>query len=433
MKKSLLALLLVPLIASCSMFGGGGSEEDDPNSEAGSKKLKIRFHVDEQSTEAAGYSKIIDNFNTEHAKEGIKVTPSFVARTGGNDAYDTALATDMIDGTLPDIITFDAPNCAAYAKKGYLYDISNEFSQEEKAKYLTLNTYQGKLYGLPIQESSAGFYYNKKIFADAGINVSGYTVDNPWTFDQFKAVCGQLLAAGKIPVDMRMDATRDETATYLLYPFIYAAGGSFVDETGLVAKDYFDSAASISGFSFLKELVTASYTSYGIGSTDFFTGKVGMYLSSGWTIPELDNKFKDVFGDHDRSKWGILPYPRQVNAASATGSWSYAITNNKRTDKTLVVELLKYITNAQSSKIIVDHTGMIASNKDAEVNYQAGSPELVLREQLEKTGRERPITVGYPEFSTAFGQVISEMRNGDVATIVHNKATVLQGNLDKLK
>lgn len=433
MKKSLLALLLIPLIASCSMFGGGDDEESDPNSEAGSKKLTIRFHVDAQSTEAKGYKKIIDAFNTEKASEGIKVTASFVARTGSNDAYDRQLATDMIDGTLPDIITFDAPNCAAYASKGYLYDITSSFSAEEKAKFITLNTYSGKLYGIPIQESSAGFYYNKTIFASAGIDVSGYTVDNPWTFDQFKAVCAQIAASGKTAVDMRLDATRDETATYLLYPFIYAAGGSFVDSTGLQAQGYFDSDASINGFSFLKDLVTLGYTSYGIGATDFFTGKVGMYLSSGWTIPDLDNKYKDVFGDHDRNKWGILPYPKLTQAASATGSWSYAITNNKREDKTLVVELLKYITNGTSSKTITDHTGMIPANKEAEVNYAAGSPEFVLRQQLEKTGKERPVTVGYPQFSSAFGQVISDLRNSDAATLVHNKAQALQNELNKLK
>ena len=433
MKKSLLALLLLPLIASCSMFGGGDSEEDDPNSEAGSKKLTIRFHVDAQSTEASGYKKIIDAFNTDHAKEGIKVTPTFVARTGSTDAYNAQLSRDKMDGTLPDIITFDAPNCAAYANKGFLYDITDALSAEEKAKFITLNTYQGRLYGIPIQESSAGFYYNKQIFSAAGINVDGISVDNPWTFDQFKTVCGQLKAAGKTAVDMRLDATKDETATYLLYPFIYAAGGSFVDESGLTATGYFDSDASINGFRFIKDLVDAGYTSYGIGATDFFTGQVGMYLSSGWTIPDLDNKYEAVFGKNDRSKWGILPYPKSVSAASATGSWSYAITNNKRTDKTLVIELLKYITNGVSSKTITDHTGMIPANVDAEVNYAAGSPEQVLRRQLEVTGRERPATIGYPEFSKAVGQVISELRSGDVATIVHNKAQVLQGDLNQLK
>ena len=434
MKKSLLTLLLIPFIAGCSLFGGGEDDpESDPNTEEGSKKISIRFHVDEKSDEGKAYRKIIDGFNTEYAKEGLKVTASYVSRTAGDSAYERELSNNQVEGTLPDIITFDAPNCAAYAKAGYLYDISDFLSAEEKGKFLTLNTYNGKTYGIPIQESSAGFYYNKTIFAQAGINVNGYTVDNPWTFDQFKAVCAQLQAAGKTPVDMRMDATRDETATYLLYPFIYAAGGSFVDSTGLTATGYFNSDASKKGFQFLKDLVDLGYTNYGIGATDFFTGQVGMYLSSGWTIPDLDNKFEATFGIKDRSKWGILPYPKDVQAASANGSWSFAITTNKRKDKSPVVKLLKYITNAESSKTITDHTGMIPANKDVEKNYGAGSPEAVLYDQLQKTSKARPVTVCYPKFSDVFSKVISGLRDGNLSTLVDNKAQELQTELNRNK
>ncbi|MBR0295240.1 MAG: extracellular solute-binding protein [Bacilli bacterium] len=403
------------------------TEEDLP-----SAKLTIRFHVDSQSTEGMAYKKVIDAFNKEYAKFKIKVTASYVARTAGDSAYERQLATDMQEGTLPDIITFDAPNCAAYANSGYLYDISSSFTENEKKAFITLNTYQGKLFGIPIQESSAGFYYNKNLFATAGIDVSNVTVDNPWTYGEFKDACAKLLAKSITPVDMRLDATKDETATYLLYPFIYASGGSFVDTTGKTAIGYFNSDASKRGFQFLKDLVKAGYTSYGIGATDFHTGKVGMYLSSGWTTPELDNKFPTTFPNRD--SWGLLPYPKDVKSASANGSWSYAIGNNGRKDKRAVVALLKYLTNKDSSKTVTDATGMIPANKRVETNYQANSPEDVMLQQLIKTSIARPETVGYPQFSSAFSQVISAMRDeNDISTLVDNKARVLQDNLDKIK
>ena len=428
MKKAILLLALTPtmLLAGCANGGGG---EGGGGTENG--KLKVRFHVDSKSSEGIAYKKLVDAFNTEYSSQGIKVTAMFVARTAGDSAYERQLATDVLDGTLPDIITFDAPNCAAYAEAGYLYDFTSELSSAERNQFITLNTYKGKTYGIPIQESSAGFYYNKAMFAQAGIDVSGITVDNPWTFDQFKSACARLKSIGVTPVDMRMDATRDETATYLLYPFIYAAGGSFVDETGLVAQGYFNSTESKRGFQFLKDLVTSDYTGYGIGATDFFTGKVGMYLSSGWTIPDLDNKFPATFPNRDA--WGLLPYPKDQKAASANGSWSFAIGNNQRKNKEPVVKLLKYLTSASSSKTITDATGMIPANKEVNTDYVAGSPEDVLYQQLQKTGMARPITVGYPQFSSAFAQVISGLREGDLSTLVDNKASVLQGNLDKLK
>ena len=477
MKKSVLALLSLTALAAigCSSSGGKGSEagqssassqqtsqqtsqgeSSEQTSEQTSQsgevssvtsgetsqtsgeeglqpaKLKVRFHVDSGTTEGMAYQKLVNAFNKEYAQYDIKVTADFVARTAGDSAYERQLATDKMDGTLPDVITFDAPNCAAYANSGYLYDLTNDLTQDEKDQYVTLNTYNGKTYGVPIQESSAGFYYNKNLFRQAGIDVSGYTVANPWTYDEFKAVCAKLAAANITPVDMRMDATKDETATYLLYPFIYASGGSFVDSTGKKATGYFNSDASKRGFQFLKDLLSAKYTSYAIGATDFHTGKVGMYLSSGWTIPELDNKFPTTFPNRD--SWGLLPYPKDVTRASANGSWSYAVGNNGKSTKKEAVALLKFLSNAASSKTVTDATGMIPANKQVETHYAENSPEDVLIQQLYQTSVCRPVTVGYPQFSSAFSQVISGLGStDDVSGLVNNKATVLQTNLDRIR
>jgi len=454
MKKNLLALLVVSpiLLAGCGGGNNPGTSGETSGSNPGSTtvdpttvtitippttvepvtaaKLKIRFHVDSKSAEGIAYKTLIDAFNRDYKQFDVSATATFVARTAGDSAYERQLATDKLEGTLPDVITFDAPNCSAYAKAGYLWDITSEFTDDERAKYMNVNTYQSKMYGVPIQESSAGFFYNKNIFRDAGVNVDGISVDNPWTYDEFKEACKKIKNFGKTAVDMRINAT-DETATYLLYPFIYASGGDFVDSTGYTATGHFNSTASKRGFQSLKDLITAEYTGYGIGATDFFDGRVGMYLSSGWTIPQLDNEHKTVFPNRD--SWGLLPYPKDVSAASANGSWCYAVGDNgKAANKKAAVALVKYLTNAAASKAITDVTGMIPSNKDVNPQYTANSPEDVLYQQLEKTGRDRPRTVGYPQFSTAFRQVISTLGDSDVSTLVDSKATVLQNELDKL-
>ena len=432
MKKFLTSILTVLMAVLCAftMFACGGGGDDSTDAE-GNTVVKIMFHVDKSSTEGQAYQKRVNAFNAANKDRQIKATPIFKARTTGASGYETELLNNQIEGTLADIITFDAPNTAAYAKSGLLYNISSLISAEEQANFYSLNKYEGKLYGLPIQESSAGFFYNKKIFAQAGINVSGYTAENPWTFDQFKAVCAQLKNNGKTAVDMRLDAHRDETAPYLLYPFIYAAGGSFTDSTGYMATGYYNSDATAKGFQFIKDLIDAGYTSYAIGATDFFTGKVGMYLSSGWTIPDLDNKYKEYFASRD--DWGLLPYPKDVKAASATGSWSYAITNNHHTDKTATIELLKWMTSAESSKAITDATGMIPARKDVNSNFAPGSPEYTLLKQLEISGTQRPVTVAYPTFSTTFNQVIRGLPNNTVANLLATATNDLQTEMNRLQ
>ncbi len=421
--------MLFGMIACVGNEGDGG--EAPPTDAEGNTIIKIMFHVDKSSTEGQAYQKRINAFNAAYKDQKIKAQAIFKARSAGASGYETELQNNQLEGTLADIITFDAPNTAAYASAGLLYDISNLISAEEQGKFFSLNKYNGKLYGLPIQESSAGFYYNKKIFRDANIDVSGFTAENPWTLEQFKDVCARLKARNITAVDMRLDATKDETAPYLLYPFIYATGGSFVSEDGYTATGYYNSAATAQGFQFIKDLITAGYTSYSIGATDFFTGKVGMYLSSGWTIPDLDNKYRESFASRD--DWGLLPYPKGVVAASATGSWSYAITNNHHTDKTATLELLKWMTSAESSEAITNATGMIPARRDVVKNYEVGSPEYTLLKQLELSGKERPVTVAYPTFSTTFNQVIYGLGNGNVNDLLNAATNTLQDAMNKVK
>ena len=436
MKKLIASILLLAMVSlmAFSMTSCGGGNTDSAEGEKdqdGNTIVKIMFHVDKSSAEGQAYQKRINAFNAAYKDKGIKAQAIFKARTTGASTYETELMNQKIEGTLADIITFDAPNTAAYANSGLIYDISDLIPKEEQEKFYSLNMYNGKLYGLPIQESSAGFFYNKKIFRDAGIDVSAYTAENPWTFEQFEDVCRRLKAYGVTAVDMRLDATKDETAPYLLYPFIYAAGGSFVSEDGYTANGYYNSSETANGFQFIKDLISNGYTSYAIGATDFFTGKVGMYLSSGWTIPDLDHKYKEYFAS--REDWGLLPYPQDVEAASATGSWSYAITNNHHKDKTAIVELLKWMTSAESSAAITDATGMIPARRDAVKDYAVGSPEYTLMKQLELSGQERPVTVAYPTFSTTFNQIIYGLANGNVSALLSTATNTLQSAMDKVK
>ena len=438
MKKLLLSLTSLMLVlvmlfgmTACGGNSSTGGDEELPTDAEGNTIVKIMFHVDKSSTEGQAYQKRINAFNAAYKDQKIKAQAIFKARSAGASGYETELMNNKVAGTLADIITFDAPNTAAYANSKLLYDITDMISKDEQDKFYSLNMYEGRLYGLPIQESSAGFYYNKKIFRAAGIDVGAFTAENPWTFQQFKDVCAALKSHGVTAVDMRLDATKDETAPYLLYPFIYAAGGSFVSDDGYTATGHYDSAATAKGFQFIKDMVTAGYTSYSIGATDFFTGKVGMYLSSGWTIPDLDNKYREMFASRD--DWGLLPYPKDVTAASATGSWSYAITNNHHKDKTAAVELLKWMTSAESSEAITNATGMIPARRDVVKNYEVGSPEYTLLKQLELSGKERPVTVAYPTFSTSFNQIIYGLANGNVTDLLNNATRTLQDAMDKEK
>ena len=165
----ILVLIMLFGITACNMGDNGDGGDDDiidkgdgtlPTDSEGNTIVKIMFHVDKSSTEGKAYEKRVSAFNAAYKDQGIKAQAIFKARSAGASGYETELLNNQLEGTLADIITFDAPNTAAYAKSGLLYDISDLIPKEEQDKFYSLNTYEGKLYGLPIQESSAGFFYN---------------------------------------------------------------------------------------------------------------------------------------------------------------------------------------------------------------------------------------------------------------------------------
>ena len=453
MKKQkflLLAALGAFMLAGCSSAGvdpvdddevvdedklpdDAGGDEEVPTDPIGRKKIKIMFHVDSTSEEGIAYAQRVDAFNAAYADKYV-ATPIFKARTEGAADNKTQLITMKLNGTLPDVITFDAPNCAAYAEAGLLYNITSHYPEADRNDFISTNMYANRLYGLPVQESSGGFFYNKAMFAQAGINVDGYdNVKNPWTFDQFKDACRKLkdnVPGLKYPVDMRYDATKDETATYLLYPFIYASGGAFVSKNGYNSRNYYNKQETKNGFNFLKEIYTSGYTGYDIEATDFFVGRTAMYLSSGWTIADFE-KYKSTFPNRDA--WGFLPYPQNVDKASCTASWSYGVTRNNIGDKEPAMELLKFMASAESSTAITNSTKMIPCRKSCNPSYADGSAEKILLDQLSETGKERPVTVGYPKFSETFRSVITKMRDKDVSELVEDATVTLQNHLDDIR
>lgn len=429
------AAAALAMVMSVSLFGCSGDNNEPAVDEDGNTIVQVMVHVAQQSAEGMAYNRITDSFNaSDTAKENkIRVRVKYSPRSNSATGYETELIAMMNQGTLPDIITFDAPNTWSYASSGILEDITDLISEGTQNDFFEIskNTYEGKLYGLPIQESSAGIYYNKKIFREAGLlnRVENMTADNAWTIAEFESICAELKDDCTLPIDLQLYMANDETATYLLYPFILAQGGSFLSEDGMTATGYLDSAATIAAFQKIRNWANSGYTSYDASDVGFYTGQYAMYLSSGWSIPEIRNQYTQQLGED----WGILPYPKGTRAASATGSWSFGMTTQCASrEETAIV--LEWLVSTDSSVSITDATGMIPARKSAieQKNYTAGSPEYLLYDQLNKTGTVRPGTIAYPEFSSAFRGIINGLRNdSNASSIVSTQTTTLQNNLDR--
>ena len=139
---------------------------------------------------------------------------------------------------LPDVLTVDGPNIAAYAANGIIQPLA-ALSDEEKGEYLESiieqGTYNDKLYALGAMESSVGLYYNKDILKEAGIEVPD--AGHPWTRSEFLGIMEKLKPVMEEKNGYVLDMTfpTGEATIYYYAPFFWAGGGELIDSTGLKA------------------------------------------------------------------------------------------------------------------------------------------------------------------------------------------------------
>src|SRR5262249_40250646 len=147
-------------------------------------------------------------------------------------------------------------------------------------KFLKDTDYQGAAYGIPFTTSTRALYYNKKIFAAAGI------ASPPKTWAELQTDAAKIKAKGYIGYGMPLGS--EEAQAELLLWFL-GAGGGYVDSAG---KYTINSAANVSALNFMKGLAAAGDTQPNPGGTDrkdvwadFAQGKIGMVLGSPAVIP----------------------------------------------------------------------------------------------------------------------------------------------------
>ena len=81
-------------------------------------------------------------------------------------------------GNAPDIVSFDNPDFALFSSRGAMLDITDRVANSDiigKAEYfqgpLNSVTWDGKLFGVPKYTDTIGIFYNKDLFAKAGLTI----------------------------------------------------------------------------------------------------------------------------------------------------------------------------------------------------------------------------------------------------------------------
>ena len=195
--------------------------------------------------------------------------------------FDSEVQTMIQNHNYPDITEGDY--FSEYAQQGLLYSAKQVLSDSSNLLpvFAKQGSYDGKQYGMPWTTSTRTLFYNKSLFAKAGIKSA------PTTWADIQADAAKIKKLGKIGFGLPLGSEEAQAESLLWF---LGDGGNYMNSAG--TKWTINSAANVSAFTFLKGLVSAGDTEPNPGTVDrtplwekFAAGDVGMINGSPALIP----------------------------------------------------------------------------------------------------------------------------------------------------
>jgi multiple sugar transport system substrate-binding protein len=270
--------------AALAAIAGCGSSGSSGGSGAGNGKVTLTFFGADYGTGPSNsttkyWDAVAAAFHQAHPSITVKV------QTVNWNDFPTKSATLIQNKQYPDIM--EGNPAPPYAQSGLIYPVSDVLSSDVVSnlipKFLKDGQYQGTNYGIPFTTSTRAMYYNKKIFAAAGISAP------PKTWADLQSDAAKIKAKGSIGYGMPLGS--EEAQAELLLWFL-GNGGGYLSSQG---KYDINSPQNIATLSFMKQLAASGDTQPNPGGTDrktvwseFAQGKIGMVLGSPAVIPIIE-------------------------------------------------------------------------------------------------------------------------------------------------
>jgi multiple sugar transport system substrate-binding protein len=283
---TLVAAATLALSACSSSKGGGGSGDTSTL-----KLVAADYGTGPSNTSQKYWQQIADAFHAKNPSITVDV------QTINWNDFDNQVQTMVQNHQFPDITEGDY--FSNYAQEGLLYAARDVLSKPANLMpvFKTLGSYNGTQYGMPFTTSSRTLFYNKKLFAQAGISSASQT----WA--DVQADAAKIKALGKIGFGLPLGSEEAQAEALL---WMLGNGGGYQDSSG---KWTINSPQNAETFRFLKQFVSSGDTEPNPGTknrTDlwkqFAQGQIGMINGSPALIPII--KEGGVLADSD---WTSVP------------------------------------------------------------------------------------------------------------------------------
>lgn len=261
-------------------------------------------------------------------------------------------------GNAPDIVSFDNPDFALFSSRGAMLDITDRVAASSVIKAenyfegpLNSVKWDGKLFGIPKYTDTIGVFYNKDLFAKAGIT------EPPTTWAQLTEYAEKLTDPANNVYGATFSARAGEEGTFQFLPIIQMSGGSYDNVNTDGAAEVLDLWKKMidNGWASKDVLSLGQWDSTGT----FNSGNAAMAISGPW---EVDRMVEDAKFD-----WGVALLPTITEGgerSSALGGFDWGImSTTKHPDEAF--RALEYFAS-QDNRIFAEF-GNIPARNDIEL------------------------------------------------------------------
>lgn len=285
-------------------------------------------------TEQSLMQQLLQDFQQTHPKINIRYEVI-------NDQYMDVIKTRLIGDAAPDVFYLDVFQAPFLVSQNVLEPldsyVSSDFNSADfESPLLDAFRYQNRTYGFPKDFSTLALFYNKKMFAAAGLSRP------PQTWDELREF------SKKLTIDSNKDG-RIEQYGFGVAPelarqamMIRAAGGELADAEG---KATFASEQAIAGLQsvidqYRQDRTSAQKSDVGTnsGSEMFGQGKVAMVIEGNWAIPYLQETFPNI-------EFGTAEIPKVDDRRSNTAFTVAYVMNQRSQHKPESWQLISYLTS----------------------------------------------------------------------------------------
>jgi arabinogalactan oligomer/maltooligosaccharide transport system substrate-binding protein len=338
------------------------------------------------------------------ATAGVDVTYEYVPFSEAQANFRTAAQA----GNAPDILRSEIAWGPEYAALGYLVDLTDWVSEEERAGYLAAplnyNTWGGRLWGLPQVTDAPALIYNKALFEQAGLDPAA----PPTTMEELRAAAEAIAALGTEDAPIYGIATLWDV--YPFQAFMWAYGGDLItineDGTytiGVNTQGTYDAFAFVQGL-LADGLMGPEYdpaNQYGNSMTAFKEGRAGMIVMGPWATADILSG--PAFEDPANMGVAAVPAGPDGLQGSPVGGHEYVIYAGSANAEA-ALELVRCLNSVENQVRLATDLNLVPTLAAA---YE--DPVLAENDILQgflaqmQVARNRPVLVAGGQIYTEFG------------------------------